>query len=357
MELPADAPLAAPADPPAAMPSSAAAAAPAAAPAGASAAVEEPPRAAVWTEKPADPATFLSAEVAPHVPELAAHAYVDGDVAAVGIPGWRAVGASRRGRLHAHQGRYREDALALASWPRGVVMAVADGAGSAPLSRVGAELATRTLAAHASDDAALARALDQGMQAAQERLVRLAEASGVARSALRCTLLAVALVDDGAGNARLASAQVGDGVVARVGRDGTVSRLGRGDSGEFSGEVSCFLPDPCAPERARASVAVGDARDVALVLVASDGIEDPFYPIERTGGLVARQLLGGVTEPAHNFQRQDPQPAPLLAADPSAALLAWLAFERRGENDDRTLAVLHPLPVPPAPATPAPPAA
>jgi hypothetical protein len=61
----------------------------------------------------------------------------------------------------------------------------------------------------------------------------------------RCTALAVAL-DAEAGT--LAAVQVGDGVVALRAADGSVRLLGESDGGEYSGEVSCFVPTP-APTR------------------------------------------------------------------------------------------------------------
>jgi hypothetical protein len=65
-------------------------------------------------------------------------------------------------------------------------------------------------------------------------------------------------------------------------------------------------------------------------------VEDPFYPIERNGPLLLAQLADGVSAPAPNFQRQDPH-GPVFAPEGEAHLLRWLGFERRGENDDRTL--------------------
>ena len=60
-----------------------------------------------------------------------------------GAPGWFLVGASLRGRQHAHEGRYREDAFVIACHNGWNIAAVADGAGSASLARVGARVATQ----------------------------------------------------------------------------------------------------------------------------------------------------------------------------------------------------------------------
>ncbi len=52
-------------------------------------------------------------------------------------PAWNLLGASVRGKLHAHQAQWRDDAFAWQQAGDWTCIAVADGAGSAPLSRVG----------------------------------------------------------------------------------------------------------------------------------------------------------------------------------------------------------------------------
>src|SRR5262249_49932948 len=60
-----------------------------------------------------------------------------------GAAGYRLVAASHRGKTHAHQGTFREDAVALAATRYWNVMAVGDGAGTADLARVGSNLAVK----------------------------------------------------------------------------------------------------------------------------------------------------------------------------------------------------------------------
>ncbi len=54
---------------------------------------------------------------------------------------WSLIGASIRGKLHAHHGVWRDDAFAWGTTQDWTCIAVADGAGSASLSRVGARVA------------------------------------------------------------------------------------------------------------------------------------------------------------------------------------------------------------------------
>ena len=266
----------------------------------------------------------------------------------LGAPGWSLVGASRRGRLHAHRGDFREDAFRIAVGEGFFVLVAADGAGSCRLSRIGSEYACdaairRVRAALEQASAAdvggdprswVGDAVGVALSAAVADVDMLARNSSIDPKELRTTLLA-AVWWPWEDREYLVSAQVGDGFVALRRTDGTVERLCGGDSGEFSGEVSCFVPDDGAARRARATVVI-DAADVAAIILGTDGVEDPFYPIERHGSLLFSQLAEGVAAPAQHFQRQELH-GPVFGPDGDRQLIRWLGFERRGENDDRTL--------------------
>lgn len=263
--------------------------------------------------------------------------------------GWTLVGASRRGRLHAHRGEFREDAFGIETGEQFFLLVAADGAGSCRLSRIGSECACRAVVRRlgavladvvppAVDSPALhqwlAALLAPALSAAIQDVAELARASGIDPREFRTTLLTAVWFASPAGEL-LAVSQVGDGFIAARRSDGRVERLGAGDVSEFSGEVSCFVPDDGASTRAQA-IAVTDGADVTAILLGTDGVEDPFYPIERHGALLYSQLVGGVSEPAQHFQRQESQ-GPVFAPDGDQQLARWLGFERRGENDDRTL--------------------
>jgi hypothetical protein len=258
--------------------------------------------------------------------------------------GWSLVGASRRGRLHAHRGEFREDAFRLAGEPGYFALVAADGAGSCRLSRIGSDFLCASAVARLRQALGTSSQPMSGMAAA--RLVgkaltdAVADVAGLARDAaldpreFRTTLLAAIWYPSATGETLIAS-QVGDGFVALRRADGRVERLGAGDSSEFSGEVSCFVPDAGSAERAGTTVVV-DGADVTAIALGTDGVEDPFYPIERQGPTLFSQLMHGVTAPAEHFQRQELQ-GPVFGEDGASQLVRWLGFERRGENDDRTL--------------------
>ena len=257
---------------------------------------------------------------------------------------WSLVVASRRGRLHAHRGEHREDAGAVLTFAGGWCAAVADGAGSATWSRLGAAIATH-VATHAAREALqhgaapaseLGPALQRAGRDANSAMRRFAELAGLALRDLRTTLL---LVASHAG--ALASVQVGDGAIALVTHEGDVLLPHAGDAGEFSGEVTHFLPDDGAVERLGLSFAVRPLDGVQAIVAASDGVEDPWYPFARHAAALVAQLRDGVTD-ANAAAAGVTQPLRgnvFRASDPVRALIDWLAFEKRGENDDRTLCV------------------
>ena len=268
--------------------------------------------------------------------------------------GWQLLGISHRGRVHAHEGTHREDAMAVVAGTHGFALAASDGAGSSRWSRVAAACVCRCIAREsepllhqglAASDAAsrLQRTLTRALRCACEELHAGVTAAGGAARDVRTTALAVILVDGW-----LASIQVGDGAIFSVTRDGRVSRRGTGDAGSYSGEVGAFVPEvDDASLAARIVVtplpASPDDRPEAILLL-TDGVEDPFYPVERRGAEIARQLYHGVSAPAEGFRAQAAH-GPIVGSDEALPRLArWIDFERRGENDDRTLVGAFRLP-------------
>ena len=256
--------------------------------------------------------------------------------------------SSRRGRLHAHRGDHREDAGHLVHFANGWCAAVADGAGSATYSRIGSAIATYTathvlreaLAHGAAPREALAPAMRQAAQAVHDGQRAFAQSAGIAPRDLRTTLLVAALH---AGT--LSVMQVGDGAMALLHDDGAVSHPHAAATGDYSGEVAHFLPDDGALDVLQSSVRSMPIANIRAVLLASDGVEDPWYPFTRYARPLVQVLAGG-----HGSAAEGQLPAAFVpaytgtvlgAADPVHALAEWLAFEKRGENDDRTLCLAH----------------
>lgn len=331
---------------------STAAAAPVAEPGGGepAAATSPPIVAATWQSRPAEEA-WVPEAIAEQLPWTRGITYhdvsrVQGHVETRDAGTWQLLGISHRGRVHAHDGTHREDAVAIEWGRHGFVLAAADGAGSSRYSRIAATLVCRQLVASAAPllrdgvqsaardggAALLRRTLAEAIGAACDALRTAAAGAALATRDFRTTALAAIAV----GNV-VAAVQVGDGAIVTIARDGRATRLGAADSGSYSGEVVAFVPEvDIAAIESRVVTTTLD--DVEAVLVLTDGIEDPFYPVERRGTEIARQLYHGVTTPAEGFRAQ-PVHGPIVGAAHALDLLEqWIAFERRGENDDRTLA-------------------
>ncbi len=251
---------------------------------------------------------------------------------------WRVLGASVRGRSHAHRGTHRDDAMAVHAAGDLMVLAVADGAGSSALSRIGAAVVAelcvaRTVERYAASDSnaatvsRLGTAMAHAVHDAALRLHELATLADLSPTALRTTLILVAIMGD-----LMLVSQIGDGAVLVQKRDGSVLRVGAQRESAWAGEVTCFVPDGCAMTQA-AELRQVDARDVALVALMTDGVDDPFHPLEQSGDALVAQWRTGTDAPI-GTAKQPPQ-GPVLAN--TDALLQWMTFEQRGEVDDRTL--------------------
>ena len=251
---------------------------------------------------------------------------------------WQVLGASVRGRSHAHRAEHRDDAIASLATDELLLLAVADGAGSSALSRIGAAVtaqlvvsrtAARFADAPADGDvvARLGTAMAHAVHDAALRLHELASAAAVSPVTLRTTLILVAITAD-----VLLVSQVGDGAVLVQRRDGTVQRVGAQRASAWAGEVTCFVPDACAMTEAAALRRV-DAADVTLVGLLTDGIDDPFHPLEQSGAALVEQWRTGTTAPIGTAR----QPVIGSLLGDAAALQQWITFEQRGEVDDRSL--------------------
>ncbi len=260
-----------------------------------------------------------------------------GTLALVGSA-WRVRGASLRGKAHAHRGEFRDDALASHADGELLVLAVADGAGSSALSRVGAAVTAEMAVActvaryHASatgapDSERLGTAMAHAVHDAAMRLHALATAAEVSPATFRTTVILVAILRD-----LVLVSQVGDGAVLVQHQDGTVARVGAMRETAWAGEVTCFVPDACAMTQA-AELRQLRARDVALIALMTDGVDDPFHPLEQSGKALIAQWRHGTSASIGTAQ----QVATDSVLDDSDALLRWLSFEQRGEVDDRTL--------------------
>jgi hypothetical protein len=106
------------------------------------------------------------------------------------------------------------------------------------------------------------------------------------------------------------------------------------------------MPDPPVSEFYRKSLeenAPIPEEDVEAYILCTDGIEDPFFPIHRNVVGIFDQLFEGYREPIQDVTYPNGQePASITrSANAEIELLKWLGFEKRGENDDRSIALIY----------------
>ncbi|HJQ23818.1 MAG TPA: PP2C family serine/threonine-protein phosphatase [Blastocatellia bacterium] len=189
-------------------------------------------------------------------------------------PAWHVAAASACGASHARAGMPCQDAQQVKARADGtMVIAVADGAGSASLADVGAALAVNAAVAYldgqAGTQAWADAAPDQGMctealKAACAAVEAAAACRQVAARELASTLILVVAMPRAA-----AAIQVGDGAVVIAAEQGQLIALTTPQSGEYINETT-FLISPGAIETAQFRVYEGALTRLA---VFTDGLQ------------------------------------------------------------------------------------
>jgi serine/threonine protein phosphatase PrpC len=257
--------------------------------------------------------------------------------------GWKISAGSVRGKLHAHRALWREDSFGFSTAQSGStlwqIVAVSDGAGSAPLSRVGSRIACDTavgdlqtslaeLPEFSPDKEALAErdlpalrdSLNRAATRALEAIRAEAESRSKSVSAFAATLL-ILVRREWNGAQLCASIQVGDGAIGLWDESG-MTLLGVADHGQHSSETRFLTTNGIEAElasRVKFSVKTG----LYAFALMSDGVSDDYFPEEKRLGEVLDAVL------------------PILKSesDGGAALVSWLGYEKKGSSDDRTLVV------------------
>ncbi len=279
--------------------------------------------------------------------------------------GWKFVGASRRGRSHAHAGKCRDDDFALLGnhpqqWH---VLAVSDGAGSSLYSREGAriavQIASAELAAKLTEhDKALLEAVaaweQSGQQETGEDVAKLkqrlytvfspavyAAANTIHQTSKKeqcafrdfyATLLLAAHREIN-GKQFVAGYWIGDGGMAMHQAGGETKLLGEADSGEYAGQTRFLDIAACQGEDIMERIHFTLVDSMTALVLLTDGITDPIFETDRN--LESQERWD-------RFWQEQIQDK--LSAEPeqtAANLLNWLSFWSPGNHDDRTLALLY----------------
>lgn len=300
--------------------------------------------------------------------------YWQPDQAAITLPfgDRKLVIASKRGRSHAHEGKFRDDSFgcefdSATGWG---IIAVADGAGSARYSRKGADIACKAAVGSfrellAGDkmtglEQAITAYLNDPSEDSQKKvsaqfIEQLGKLAFTAQGRIKqeaqekeadikdySTTLIFALVKKYTAGYVISSFWVGDGGIG-IYQDGSGDAfvMGTPDSGEFAGQtrfltMSDIFANGAYVNRIRFKV----VPDFTALFLMTDGLTDPKFQTD--GNLQKnefwRQLwqdLGGANDDGASVN---------FAGTPEEVkegLLNWLDFWSPGNHDDRTIAILY----------------
>jgi hypothetical protein len=191
-----------------------------------------------------------------------------------GDAGWIIVGATAQGASHEKTGAPCQDAVAWARSDSGrhLVVALADGGGSAPAAEVGARTAVDSVASSfaARVNAAEAEGVT-GEQLVQELFsaARAAVAAAASAGQRPITDLATTLCVVLAYRDELCAAQVGDGLVVARSRTGELAAVARPMRGEYANEVVFLTAGDALPTFEVTTLRLDDTDAFAL---SSDGL-------------------------------------------------------------------------------------
>ena len=273
--------------------------------------------------------------------------------------------ASKRGRSHAHEGKFRDDDFdALCTGRDGwSILAVADGAGSARFSRKGSELACRAATQSLIQylpgvpDSVLEALLKQQAQgdiedskralsdllynslgrAAFAAYKKIQEEASFQSAPMRdySTTLLLAVHKRLRTGHFFGSFGVGDGAIGLFRKDHSVQLLAEPDGGQFAGQtrflnMSEIFEYSELAKRLRYTV----VEDFTALMLMTDGVSDPKFQTDNNllrlenWSALWQDVCGHV-----NLDRGNERAG--------SELLQWLDFWSPGNHDDRTLAILY----------------
>ncbi|MFC5875875.1 PP2C family serine/threonine-protein phosphatase [Chryseobacterium arachidis] len=272
--------------------------------------------------------------------------------------------ASKRGRSHAHEGKFRDDDFAVNELPNSWnIISVSDGAGSAQLARYGSELATQSINDYFKNKEVLAeldfhvekifnnekndseakqeviRILYQGVSNTFKMLSEKAEEHFVSLKDLHSTLIFALLKKLDSGYVIL-SFGVGDCPINLINEDfSKVQLLNTMDVGEFGGGTRFITMNEIFDDSISSRFKITLAKDFSKLVLMTDGIYDPKFITENKledleSWKTFFEDLNGNNEDEAKVDFQNDEQV-------DEQLLSWMDFWSKGNHDDRTLAIIY----------------
>jgi serine/threonine protein phosphatase PrpC len=278
------------------------------------------------------------------------------------------VGASRRGRSHAMDGKFRDDDMELVYQPKDgwYILAVADGAGSAKYAREGSKIACDTALDVIRNSGKLTE-LDNFLQnfsqntegplsgikdvqgfknlvynllgltahEAHKAINKASEAMEDSHPKDFSTTFLLSIVKKYDDEWFIGSFWVGDGGICIYFDDKEPIVMGTPDSGEFSGQTRFLtMSDIFADyETIAKRIAVEFVTDFKLLALMTDGVTDALFQTE--ANLERKEIWDAFYQNLTSEVTLSKDNAAI-----SDELLTWLNFWVKGEYDDRTIALL-----------------
>ncbi|MDR6369330.1 serine/threonine protein phosphatase PrpC [Chryseobacterium bernardetii] len=275
--------------------------------------------------------------------------------------------ASKRGRSHAHEGKFREDDFTVYNLPEDWnIVSVSDGAGSAAVAREGSRLATATIGQffnsqeivrgienninqmYASDSSDIERSdaeqnikniLSESVLHVHQTLEQTASENALSVSDLHATLIFTLLKKFSFGYVIL-SFGVGDCPINLINPDfSEVKLLNQMDVGEFGGGTRFITMKEIFNDTMASRFRITCVKDFSYLVLMTDGIYDPKFITENkledteSWKTLFEDLAGNNDDRTKadfiNDEKIDEE------------LLIWCDFWSRGNHDDRTLAIIY----------------
>lgn len=274
--------------------------------------------------------------------------------------------ASKRGRSHAHEGKFREDDFAVNELPSDWnIISVSDGAGSAVMAREGSRLATDSVNQFFSSSEVV-NEIENNIniiynsgdtnkeQEAQENVIRrlyesvlyvhhtlekTASENNLSINDLHATLI-FTLVKKFSFGYVILSFGVGDCPINLINSDfSKVELLNTMDVGEFSGGTRFITMKEIFNDKIVSRFRITCVEDFSYLVLMTDGIYDPKFltenKLEDTGSW--KTFFNDLNGDNDDLTKVD------FINDTEIAqqLLQWTDFWSRGNHDDRTLAIIY----------------